>query len=75
MRSIKRAVRRVRFHDLRHGVATFLLAQGVAMKVIQETLGHSQIAITMDLYTHIGQDLRREVADQMGAVLFGEYPD
>jgi integrase len=36
------------FHDLRHGTATLLLAQGVPMKVVSEKLGHAQFGITMN---------------------------
>lgn len=64
-------VRRVRFHDLRHGAATFLLAQGVPMKVVQEVLGHAQMSMTADLYSHVAPELRRDAADRIGAVLFG----
>jgi integrase len=39
----------IRFHDLRHTCATILLAQGVNPKIVSEILGHSSIAITMDL--------------------------
>lgn len=41
------------FHDLRHSAATILLAQGVNVKVIQELLGHSDIAITLRVYSHV----------------------
>lgn len=44
---------RQRFHDLRHGCATLLLAQGVPLKTIQEVLGHSQITLTADTYAHL----------------------
>jgi integrase len=43
----------IRFHDLRHSVASLLLARGVHPKVVQEILGHSQISITMDVYSHV----------------------
>jgi integrase len=43
----------IRFHDLRHSHATQLLASGVHPKVAQERLGHSSIAMTIDLYSHI----------------------
>lgn len=46
-------VTRIRFHDLRHNCATLLLAQGVPMKIVQELLGHSQMRLTADLYTHV----------------------
>jgi len=64
-------VRRIRFHDLRHGAATVMLLRGVPMKVVQEVLGHSQMAMTSDLYSHVLPELRRDAADQMEAVLFG----
>jgi integrase len=64
-------LRHVRFHDLRLGAATFLLAQGVPMKVVQEVLGHAQMSITADLYSHVVPELRREAADRIGEGLFG----
>ena len=67
----KAKVRRVRFHDLRHGAATFLLAQGVPMKVVQDILGHSQMSMTADLYSHVVPELRQDAADRIGDVLFG----
>ncbi len=42
----------MRFHHLRHSAATILLAMKVHPKVVQEILGHSQIAITLDVYSH-----------------------
>ena len=42
----------MRFHDLRHSAATILLSMGVHPKVVQELLGHSQISMTMDIYSH-----------------------
>jgi integrase len=62
----------IRLHDLRHGAASLMLAQGVPMKTIQEILGHSSISITADLYAHLGEQLKREAADAMDA-LMGEY--
>src|SRR6266478_4210582 len=43
----------IRFHDLRHSVASSLLLHGVHPKVVQEILGHSQISMTMDFYSHV----------------------
>ncbi len=42
----------IRFHDLRHSSATLLLGLEVHPKIVQEILGHSQISITMDIYSH-----------------------
>ncbi len=43
----------MRFHDLRHSAATILLTRGVHPKVMQGILGHSSIAVTMDIYSHV----------------------
>jgi integrase len=56
------------FHSLRHTCASLLLAQGVHMRVVMELLGHSQIAMTMDLYSHVVPELKREAADRMDAL-------
>jgi len=58
-----------RFHNLRHTCASLLLAQGVQPRVVMETLGHSGIAITMDLYTHVMPSQQREAADRMQSLL------
>ena len=49
----KHGLRQIRFHDLRHSCATLLYANGVALKDIQEWLGHSDIATTSNIYTHL----------------------
>ncbi len=54
-----------RFHDLRHSCATLLLAQGVPARVVMEILGHSQIHLTMNTYTHVVPDLQRDAAARM----------
>jgi integrase len=61
----------MRFHDLRHTAASLLLAQGLPARMIMETLGHSNISITMDTYAHILPQMRREVADAMERILKG----
>ncbi len=50
----------VRFHDLRHSAATILLSMGVHPKVVQEILGHSQIGMTMDTYSHVLPSMQQE---------------
>ena len=47
-------------HDLRHTCATLLLAQGVPLRVVMEILGHSQISITANTYTHVLSALQQE---------------
>lgn len=58
-----------RFHDLRHTCASLLHAQGVSPKDIQAILRHAQLAITMDLYTHVFAERQYEAANAMDAVL------
>ena len=43
----------LRIHDLRHTCATLLLTKGVHPKIVSEMLGHSSIAITLDIYSHV----------------------
>jgi integrase len=56
----------VRFHDLRHSAATIMLSMGVPAKVVQEILGHSQISMTMDIYSHVLPDIQAEAMNKMG---------
>ena len=59
----------MRLHDLRHTCATLLIAQGVHARVVMETLGHSQISVTMDLYAHVSAPMQAEAAAKMDAAL------
>lgn len=58
----------VRLHDLRHSCATLLLAQGVNPRVVMETLGHSQVSLTLNTYSHVLPSLQRDAAARMDAV-------
>ncbi|MFF3581740.1 tyrosine-type recombinase/integrase [Streptomyces mirabilis] len=62
-------LRVIRLHDARHGTATLLTAAGVAPRVVMEILGHSQISITMDVYTHVVQDTQRDAINHMDRLL------
>ena len=57
------------FHNLRHSAASLLYANGADIKMIQEVLGHSQISLTANTYTHLGEAMRREAAAKMGTAL------
>lgn len=63
------SLRRIRLHDTRHGCATLLFAAGVPARVVMEILGHSQIAVTMNIYTHVSEDRRREAMGHMDRLL------
>ncbi|USK86177.1 tyrosine-type recombinase/integrase [Peribacillus asahii] len=58
----------IRFHDLRHTHATMLLAQDVHAKVISERLGHSNIQITLDTYSHILPSMQEEAVNQIDVI-------
>jgi integrase len=68
---VKAGLPAIRIHDLRHSYASIALARGVHPKVVQEALGHSTIAVTLDLYSHVVPSLQREAAKEMGEALFG----
>ena len=61
----------IRFHDLRHTCATLLLSQGVHPKIVQERLGHANISMTLDRYSHVTPDMQRQAADTLDAALAG----
>jgi integrase len=64
----------MRFHNLRHSAATFLLAMGVHVKIVQELLGHSNISMTLDTYSHVLPGLQKEAMDKWNN-WFGEDTD
>ncbi len=59
----------VRLYDARHSAATMLLEAGVPMKVVQEVLGHSSMAVTADVYSHVTHAFKRQAADALAAHL------
>lgn len=59
----------IRLHDLRHGAATLALASSVAMKVVQEMLGHSSITITADTYTSVLPQVARAAAQSAATLI------
>ncbi len=60
----------LRFHDLRHTCATLLLLQGVHPKIVSEMLGHSSVAITLQIYSHVLPDMQKQATEAMDR-LFG----
>jgi integrase len=64
----KTGLPRIRLHDLRHGWATLALQKGVHPKVVQERLGHANIAITLDTYSHVTAGLHEEAAEDVAAM-------
>jgi integrase len=62
---------RIRLHDLRHSHATHLLIANVHPKIVQERLGHANIGITMNLYSHVMPGMQDEAASRVDAALRG----
>jgi len=59
----------IRFHDPRHTCATLLLSRGQHPKLIQELLGHANISITLDTYSHVLPGMGDGLADAMDEAL------
>ena len=59
----------IRFHDLRHSAATLLLGLGVHAKVVQEMLGHTQISMTMDIYSHVLPSMQQDAVSKLNNLL------
>ncbi len=64
-------VPRIRLHDLRHTWATLALAAGIHPKIVQERLGHSSIAITLDIYSHATPAQQSTAASTVARIIFG----
>ncbi len=59
----------VRFHDLRHTFASLMLLRGAKPNVISEVLGHSSVAFTMDVYSHIIDGMQSDAMALLDEVL------
>ena len=53
----------------RYSPATLLLSMGVHPKVVQELLGHSQISMTMDIYSHVLPTMQKEAMEKINTLL------
>lgn len=60
---------KIRFHDLRHSTATLLLSMGTHPKIVQELLGHSQISMTLDTYSHVLPSLQEDAMSRLNTLL------
>lgn len=60
----------IRLHDLRHSNATAMIAAGINAKVVQHRLGHANVSITLNTYTHVLPEMDQEAADKLNNVLF-----
>lgn len=66
----KAGVKKIRFHDLRHTHASLLLRQGVNPKIVSERLGHANVRITLDRYSHLLPNLQKDTAAAFGQAFY-----
>lgn len=59
----------IRLYDIRHTHATLLLAAGVQLKIVSERLGHANIALTADTYSHVLSSMQQETAEVLETLL------
>jgi integrase len=59
----------IRFHDLRHTAATLMLQEEVNPKIVQEILGHSDINLTLNTYSHVLPTLQKAASVKMEGIL------
>ncbi|WP_366249325.1 site-specific integrase [Terribacillus aidingensis] len=65
-------VKRIRFHDLRHTHASLLLKQGVNPKIVSERLGHANVRITLDTYSHLLPNLQKNTVAEFGKMFYAQ---
>ena len=63
-------IRHIKLHGIRHTHATALMAAGVNPKVVQQRLGHSDVSITLNTYTHVLPSMDKEAAEKIDNILF-----
>ena len=61
-----------RVHDLRHTFATMMLKQDVHAKIVQEILGHSNISVTLDTYSHVLPGMKEDSMKKIQAIVAGK---
>lgn len=66
----KRHLPPIRLHDLRHSNATAMIAAGINAKVVQHRLGHANVSITLNTYTHVLPEMDQEAANKLNHSLF-----
>lgn len=58
-------------HNVRHSYVTAALEAGVPLKVVSDRAGHSSVAVTGDLYSHVRPVVDQAAADKIAALILG----
>lgn len=66
----KNNMKTVRLHDLRHTNATMMLLSGTNMKIVSERLGHTDIKLSMNRYSHVIKEMDKKASDNLSNILF-----
>jgi integrase len=72
--ALRNGLKGIRLHDARHTHASLMLKQGIHPKIVQERLGHSSIAVTLDTYSHVAPGLQAAAAKRFDE-LFDQRPE
>jgi integrase len=62
----------IRLHDVRHSYASAALEGGIHPKIVSERLGHANVGITLDTYSHVSPTMQRDAAERVAGLIFGE---
>ena len=65
----RNALPKIRFHDLRHTAGSILINSGHTVKQVQEFLGHEKASTTLDIYTHVSLEGKKDTAEMMDQLL------
>ncbi len=68
-------LRHIRLHDLRHTWATLALEAGINPKVVSEQLGHANVSITLDTYSHVIPALQADAVDRVAEAIYNTEDD
>ena len=72
--SLMAGLRHIRFHDLRHTWATLALEAGINVKVVSEQLGHANVSITLDTYSHVLPNIQADAVDRVADAIYNSDP-
>ncbi len=61
-------IKKIRFHDLRHTYATYLLSKGIPVKYVQDQLGHSTAKMTLDTYASVMPTVKFGAIDLLNSI-------